>query len=338
MSRAAFLAVWLCAASVSAQAAESTETETRWTVAQRMSLPVSGQPIDLARLATAQEESVRIVLEGTLTFGPDGSGIDAMGRFVGDTRDVTAGPFVIFPPGAVVVDEDPVAHRYTVDVPRTAHMPLGFNVLGLATRHLMTATEARSSLIGAIEVSHLVPPPPPPPAPVRMARAAAGVSPLYFVGGGAGLIVLFGLVVAAARRRKDPIVELLGRAARAKRAVAREVVALGPAFDPVAASAERLHEAALQHSAHHASIAEALGRTAKMASDEARARRRGLEAKMDEVRAKLRGLVARLEDTATELAGRNADTGRACGVEAFVAELGADLEAAVEAEEELALR
>ena len=128
---------------------------------------------------------------------------------------------------------------------------------------------------------------------------------------------------------------LYEHAIRANEAIAREVVALGPAFDPVAASAIRLHEAAQQHAAHHGSIERALARTAEMSG--AQARRMDLAARKGEVRAKLEDLVARLEETAAELAGRNADATRARGVEAMLGTLGDDLDAAVSAEEELAL-
>ncbi len=314
--------------------------QAEWTVAERVALPSSGQPIDLGNLVQTHEETVRVRLRGSLTFNHDGSQIDAMGRTVGGTRDVTGGPFVVLPAGSVVVESDPEAHRYTVEIPRAASMPIRFNVFGLATRNLLTVTEARALLVGAIEVEHLVPPPPPPPAPSAVAqaqRSASGVPLAGWVGLGGGLLLLGFAGFAFMRRQKDPILELVRRAVRARDAIGREVVALGPAFDPVAASAERLLEVARQHAAHHASLERALDRTSSMESDAAKQRRLGVAASKGEVRAKLDSLVARLEDTATELAGRNADAGRARGVDALVAELGADLDAAVQAEQELSL-
>ena len=314
--------------------------QTEWTVAERVTLPSSGEPLDLGPMVQTHEESVRVRLLGTLSFAHDGSQIDAMARTVGGTRDVTGGPFVVLPAGSVVVESDPEAHQYTVEIPRAASIPIRFNVFGLATRNLLTVTEARAQLVGAIEVEHLVPPPPPPPPPsaaVQVERSARGVPVGVWAGLGAGLL-LFGVAgFVMMRRRKDPILELVRRAVRARDAIGREVVALGPAFDPVAASAERLLEVARQHAEHHASLDRALQRTSSMASDAAKKRRLGVAASKGDVRAKLEALVARLEDTATELAGRNADAGRARGVDALVAELGADLEAAVQAEEELAL-
>lgn len=317
--------VLLCAASASAQEG--------WTVAQRAPLPHNGQPLDLASMAAAHEEVVRVRFVGSYSFSVDGSEIDAMARTANGTRDVTAGPFVVLPPGSRVIEEDPVAHRYTVEIPRAASMPVSFNVLGLATRHLMTRTEALDAMVGAIEVEHLVPPPPPPTPTAQVARAADGVPMMAWVGGGTGAALLILMGFFFARRRRDPIQELLRRARRANSAIAREVIALGPAFDPVAASAERLSEAAGQHARHHGAIERALARTAAMGSD----RRRELVIKRDDARLGLESLVERLEDTATALAGRTADTGRVRDVEALVSALDIDLGAAVEAEEELSL-
>jgi len=303
-----------------------------WTVAQRVRLPDASQPLDLAPLASLDEDVVRVRLVGSYSFGVDGSEIDAMARTVNGTRDVTAGPFVVLPPGSRVIEEDPAAHRYTVEIPRAATMPISFNILGLATRHLMTLSEASANLVGAIEVEHLVPPPPPPTPTERAARAAQGVPTLAWVGGGAGGFFLLGLGFAMARRRRDPIQELLRRARRANEAIAREVVAAGPAYDPVAASAERLLEAARQHVEHHGAIDRALARTASMASKS----RREMLVKRDDARVELETVVVRLEDTATQLAGRNADSSKAREVDALVRALDIDLGAAVEAEEELA--
>lgn len=308
-----------------------------WTTAQRVPLPLDGSPVDLTALAAPHEDVLRLRLSGSVSFTYDGSEIDAMGRTVAGTRDVTAGPFVVLPPGSVVVESDPVAHRYVVDVPRSAAMDVRFNAMGLATQHLLTLSEARSQLLGAIEVEHLVPPPPPPTAAARVARHAEGVPALAWAGGGGGLLLLLGLGFVVGRRRKDPIRALVRRAEIARAAIGREVVALGPAFDPVAASSERLLEVARQHAAHHGSLEAALARTAQMSSESAGAQRMSLSAKRGEVRAKLEAVVARLEETATELAGRNADSARARGVDALVAELAMDLDAAVSAEEELAL-
>lgn len=319
------LVVLLCAAPAAAQEG--------WTVAQRMRLPDGGQVLDLAPLAAAHEDFVRIRLVGSYSFGVDGSEIDAMARTVGGTRDVTAGPFVVLPPGSRVIAEDPAAHRYTIEIPRSRTMPIHFNVLGLATRYLMTPTEVMSNMVGAIEVEHLVPPPPPPTATQQVARTASAVPVMAWVGGGSGALLLLGLGFVLARRRRDPIRELLRRARRANTAIAREVVALGPAYDPVAASAERLHEAAGQHAEHHRAIGRALARTASMAS-----KRRGeLAVKRDDARVELETVVDRLEDTATQLAGRTADSDKVRHVEALVSALDIDLSAAVEAEEELGL-
>ncbi len=324
------LALCLAAPSIAMAQAE-------WTAAQRVPLPLDGAALDLASLAAPHEDRVRVRLSGSVSFGYDGSTLDAMGRTVAGTRDVTAGPYVVLPPGSRVLEADPAAHRYVVEIPRSASMPISFNAIGLATQNMLTLTEARRHLVGAIEVEHLVPPPPPPSPAARAVASAAGVPGLAWAGVGGGLFLFAGLGLGLGLRRRDPIRALVRRATTARRAIGREVLALGPAFDPVAASAERLLEVARQHAAHHASLDAALARTRAMASESAEAQRMSLSAKRGEARARLEAMVARLEELATELAGRNADASRARGVDALIAELGADLDAAVAAEEELAL-
>jgi len=337
MSRAGALALALLGASVATAASAQEAEPAQWTVAERAALPSSGAPFDLANLVTTHEETVRVRLSGSLSFGYDGSQIDAMARTVGGTRDVTDGPFVVLPAGSVVIEADPETHRYTVEVPRAPQMPVRFNVFGLATRNLLTVTEAQAQLVGAIEIEHLVPPPPPPTVAAQVEQTAEGIPTLAWAGGGSAMLLLLGLGFVFGRRKQDPIRALVRQAERSAAAIGREVIALGPAFDPVAASAERLLEVARQHAAHHASLERALERTSNMASDAAKKRRLGVAASKGEVRDKLEALVARLEDTATELAGRSADAGRARGVDALVSELGNDLEAALQAEEELAM-
>jgi len=326
-------AVWL--ALVAPVAADGDAAD--WTVSHRVTLPASGAPVDLAPYVGAGEGPARFAIRGSYSFLHDGSEIDAMSRTVGGRRDVAAGPFVVLPPGAEIVERDPVAHRYVIEAPRASSMPIAFNLVGLATRDLLTVSEARAQLQGAIEVESLTPPPSATErAVVAASQTASGISGLTWAAGALGLAALGLLGFVTTRRRRATVAVLLRRARRARAQIAREVLAIGPAFDPVSASADQLGEAAAQQAAHHASLEAALARTADMGSAEAVARRRALEAKRDEALARLEGLVARLEATATELAGRAADVTRASGVERLVANLGADLEAAVEAEEELA--
>ena len=295
----------------------------QWTAMERLALPLDGTPVELRALAAPHEaRTVRVRLSGTVSFGYDGSELDAMGRTVGGVRDDTAGPFVALPPGTALVEGDPDTHRYVFDVPRSEHMVLRFDALRLATRHLLTLSEARGHLVGALEVEHLAPPPAPPgPAAVAL-REAEGVPAAAWAGGGAAVLLLLGLGGFAARRRGDPIRALVKRAAAARAAIGREVLALGPAFDPVAASAERLVEVARQHAAHHGPRAAAIARARAGAPPAGGARRPAH--------------IASLIDKA-ERAGRNADSARARSVDALVAELGGGLDAAVAAEEELAL-
>ncbi|MGE3632344.1 MAG: hypothetical protein AB7P00_20760, partial [Sandaracinaceae bacterium] len=164
-------------------------------------------------------------------------------------------------------------------------------------------------------------------------RASSVPAPAWAFGGLSALSLgFFGFVFA--RRRREPSRALLRRAARARAAIAKEVVALGPAFDPVTASADRLYEAATQQRTHYVALSAALERTAWT---EASRRRMELSAKRAESFARLGELADRLEDTATHLAGRAADADRARGIDTILSRLDTDLGAAVEAEDELAL-
>ena len=140
----------LLAAALALATTVSAHAQDAWTVAQRMSLPVSGAPIDLASMAAPHEETVRVRLSGTVSFTYDGSEIDAMGRTSNGTRDVTAGPFVVLPAGSSVIESDPVAHRYTVEIPRSSAMELRFNAFGLATANLLTISEAQAQFVSDI--------------------------------------------------------------------------------------------------------------------------------------------------------------------------------------------
>ena len=310
-----------------------------WTVSRRLELPRSGMPVDLAPYAIPGDAPMRVVLVGSYSYLLDGSEIDAVSRTVSGQRDVASGPFVALPPGTRVLDEDVVAHRYTVEIPRASSMPIALNVIGLANRDLVTASEARGNLSGAIEIEVLVPPAPPPSASTQAATAithtANAVPPSAWVGGALGVTILSMLAFVFARRRREHVAVLLRRAGRARAAIAKEVLALGPAYDPVSASADRLGEAARQHAEHHRSITDALARTSFASSAEAAEGRASLARRRVEVLTRLEALVARLEETATQLAGRNAEAGRAVGVDRLLADLGADLDSAVEAEDEL---
>lgn len=303
-----------------------------WIVAHRLALPLDGAPIDLADLAAPDEDPVRIELEGSYTFLLDGSEIDALGVHGAERRDASA-PLVVLPEGARVIESRPDVHRYTIEVPRTASMRVGLNVLPLAMRHLVTPTEARANLQGAIHLAHLVPPPPPPAAASVVVEEAGRVPAGAWLGGalGASMFALLGWV--GLRRRGHPMRVLLRRARRAERAVAAECAVLGPAYDPVAASSARLLEAAVRTEVHWRAVDRALAKTAWASA--AAGERARLHEQGEGVRRRLAQIVTRLEQTATMLAGRSADAEGVSDVDALLGELGDDLHAAVSAEEEL---
>ncbi len=325
MRRAAIAALLLFAAA---------PASAQWTVAHRAALPPSGEPIELAALARPDEETVRVRLSGSYSFLVDGSEIDALGARRAGEEDVSGPSLVALPPGARVIERDPALHRYTIEIPRAASMPVALNPAPLAMRHLITVSEARASLQGAIFVEHLVPPPPPPPAMAVVAREASAVSPLAWLGAGAALLGLFGLGAVGVRRRRDPVLALLRRARRAQRAIERECAGLGPAFDPVAASTARLLEAAERSEHHRREVERALSRTAWTSA--ATAERARLHEQSEGARKRLAQIAQRLEQTVTALAGRRAAAHRAEGVDTLLGELEGDLDAAVSAEEELA--
>lgn len=306
-----------------------TPAKADWTVTERIALPVSGETVDVAALATG-EGPVRIVLVGSYFFALDGAEVDAFGAHTPGERDVSAGALVTLPPGSRVVASDPTAHRYEIEVPRAPSMPVAFNVAPLAMRHLITVSEARASLRGAIELEVVVPPPPAPPAAAMVARRASS-SPFPWMGGALGVSTLGGIGLLLARRRRARV--LLRRAHRAERSIARECAVLGPAFDPVAASARRLLESAERSTTHRREVERALARTRW--AESAAAERAHLRGQAEGARRKLVEIVARLEQTATQLAGRRAESAKDTAVEALLDELSDDLEAAVSAEEDV---
>lgn len=329
MKRALVALAMLIAAPASAQG-----TTSGWTVAHRAPLSPHAPPLDLASLASPHEERVRIRLSGSYSFLLDGSEIDALGARRAGHTDVSGPSIVVLPPGAELVESDPIAHRYTVEIPRATSMPVAIDASPLAMRYLITASEARAQLQGAIFVEHLVPPPPPPAAITVAAREASELSPIVWIVSGASGLFFFGLAFLAVRRRRDPLLALARRARRAQRAIERECALLGPAFDPVAASTARLLEAAERSERHRREVERALSRTAWTSS--ATNERARLHEQSESARRRLAQIAARLEQTATTLAGRRADALRAGDVDSLLGELGDDLDAAVSAEDELA--
>ena len=329
----------LCALLVAGLLGSAATATAQWTVTSRTPLPRVGPGMTLQPAAGSGEGPLRIALVGSYTSLLDGSEIDALGSEVGGVRDPLIGPLVSMPPGSQLIEEDPSAHRYVFEVPRAASTPLRLNLFGLASRHLVTVSEADASLRGAIFVEHLVPPPvmagEPGPDPLPgVTRVESSGATWLGVAGVTLTLALIGLVVV--RRRRRPLRQLIRRAERAHGVIATEVLAIGPAYDPVAASAARLLEAARQSALHSRSLTAAVERTAWMESTDAAAQRMRLVAKRADADARLEEIVARLEATATRLAGQAADASRAEGVERMVSELAVDLDAAFEAESEVA--
>ena len=100
-------AVWL--ALVAPVAADGDAAD--WTVSHRVTLPASGAPVDLAPYVGAGEGPARFAIRGSYSFLHDGSEIDATSRTVGGRRDVAAGPFVLLPPGAEIVERAQIGEQ-----------------------------------------------------------------------------------------------------------------------------------------------------------------------------------------------------------------------------------
>ncbi len=303
----------------------------QWRVEHRVALSPSGEPIDLASLAGSQEQTVRIAVSGSFHLLYDGSEIDAFGVDHADRRDESLGMLVL-PAGARIVESDAALHRYVIEVPRAPTMPVALNLMPLAMRHLITPSEVRAQLQGAIVLEHLVQPAPV-PAMALVAGEAESVPMSIWLGGALGLGLLGGLGLFSARRRRDRVRALLRHAHRAQRVIERECAALGPAFDPVVASSKRLLEAAERSQAHRRAVERALVRTAWTSA--AHAERARLHEQAEAAVARLTMLVARLEQTATELAARNATRASAERVEELLTDLKDDLDTAASVEDEL---
>jgi hypothetical protein len=328
MTKTALLALVTLLASGAAHAQDSI----RW----RGALPLDGRGIDAVSAAAPGTRMVRIALSGTMSCSIDGSEIDALSRFVGTLRDDATGPFVRLPRDARLISSDPASHRYVFEIPADATEGIALDIAPIAARYLITPTEARSSLIGAIEVE-VLDPPVPLAGYVGLERAPAStLLPLGLIAGGvAGIPLLFGLGALVRRRRRSrPELALISRAERARAAIRRESDALGLAFVEVATSGERLFDSARAAAHHVEQLRDASRRTKDLTSTSAEERRAEIRVQQTEALARLSQIVDRLEGTAARLAAHRADHARVRNVEATVTDLASELETALSADTE----
>jgi hypothetical protein len=206
----------------------------------------------------------------------------------------------------------------------------------LAARHLVTPSELRAGITGAIEMEILAPPPGPVAAAVESARVGARGLTIGVVAATAAVpaLALVGLF-AFRRRRYGPADERLLRRCRvAVRAVEREAARLGPAFDEVVAASTRMLDGATDVRDHYRAAGAAEHRTRAMRSEGAAAQKKELRSQRREALARLAEIASRLEETATELAAHGANQRRARHVDDLVRELLVELGTAKTADEE----
>jgi hypothetical protein len=292
-------------------------------------LPLDGTPV----LVEARE----IELRGTIDSLHDGAVLDAFARRSDGRTFVAEGPFVALPPGSELVHEDLATHGYRVRLPPGGPHLVAFAIGRVGAAQLRTRSEVLADLRGAITlcairepalvVGEVVMATPTPE--VRGSRVPIGV---LFGGLGAALALGFALAWFRARSR-EAWPRLVRRAARAVRAVDREVTRLGPAFSPVAAQSREVHDAFEQVRAHATELVRAAARI-DGEGREAATRREALRADADVARARAEALVDRLEATAAALAAELAEQHRAHDVDERASRLGRELELAVGADRE----
>jgi hypothetical protein len=268
-----------------------------------------------------------VILQGTVSSSLDGSLLDAFAREVGGSRDSSDGPFVSLPPGTVMVKEDRVAHRFTVEIPRAPSMPIALTASRLGTRYLVTARAAQDSLTGAIEADVMEPIPLPAQIAATMSWPFAGAC---LAAAGAGLAFAF---LLNRRNREELRLERRARAA-AHRAV-EEARRLGPAFEGVGEACRKVL-AALEAQLREADeIAGALNRTRTLSAQAARARRAQLQAGHRLALGRMRQIVERLETAAADLAVQGQDGTAGRSFAEAMAGLERDLGSATRTEQEL---
>lgn len=295
-------------------------------------LPLDGTPV----LVDARE----IELRGTIDSLHDGAVLDAFARRSDGRTFVAEGPFVALPEGSELVHEDLATHGYRIRLPAGGPHLVAFAIGRVGAAQLRTRSEVLADLRGAIAVCAIRE-----PALVvgEVVMAAAPTPegrgsrvPLGVLGvlGALGAALAFGFALAWRRARsRDAWPRLVRRAARAVRAVDREVTRLGPAFSPVAAQSREVHDAFEQVRAHATELVRAAARI-DGEGREAATRRESLRADADVARARAEALVDRLEATAAALAAELAEQHRAHDVDERASRLGKELELAVGADRE----
>ena len=292
----------------------------------------------LAAAGVRGDAPVRLRLRGTITDGIDGAEIDALGRRLGALDDPSE-RWVVRPAAAREIERDPAGHAVTLEVPPGSALHLGIDVGALAARHLVTASEMRERLDGAIEVEVRVPAGAlPSEAPAAIAAVRAPTSRAAAYGGGAMLAALgalLGGVLARRRRSASAVHVLLARARRAHAALVRDARALGPPFEGVIGPADALLEGAKRSSQHLFEIDRALRDTAFVQSAAAAARLDALRAERRSALRRLEDGVSGLEEALVRLAHSRADRAAVTDLAGVLTRLGDEIAIGREVDAEL---
>jgi hypothetical protein len=293
-------------------------------------LPLDGTPV----LVDVRE----IELRGTVDSLHDGAVLDAFARRSDGRTFVAEGPFVALPEGSELVHEDLATHGYRVRLPPGGPHLVAFAIGRVGAAQLRTRSEVLADLRGEITLCAVREPALVVGEVVMAATPTPEVRgswvPTSVLFGGLGATFAIGLALASFRARsREAWPRLARRAARAVRAVDREVTRLGPAFSPVAAQSREVHDAFEQVRAHATELVRAAARI-DGEGREAATRREALRADADVARARAEALVDRLEATAAALAAELAEQHRAHDVDERASRLGKELELAVGADRE----
>ncbi len=314
-------------------AATSTPARADDPVARSLVLPLDGSAVDLAPFAQAPGGKVRFVLTGAVFSRVDGSSYDAFTRRVGDRVVQEDGAFVVLPPGARLLESDPLAHRYVVEVDARASAPVAFATSKLVGRYLLPRSEVVERLDGAIAVHVLGAAPPVATGLAAMPTTAPELRDEDALGSFFALVAL-PLPLLLLLRRTPEERQKLRRIARALRAIEVEARRLGPAFLPVVDAARRVSDAAATLGHDAARARSAFRRTSWVQSGAALERRRKVQDREQEVVQRLGYLADQLEVLATELVAVDIDDGSSRALTDRLSDLVHELDEAVAARHE----
>jgi len=300
-----------------------------WNVDHRVGIDADHVVIDVP--ATDDGAPTRVRVHGTIDSTLDGSELDALTLRRGGGDDLATGAPLLLSEGAHVVDADALAHRYVIEAPPGTPIHASLAIARMAATHLVTATELRASLRGALEVDVL-----------RRTEVATfsvvNVPPTESSGPLAVLLagVLGAIGFVFLRKREPEEARLLRRARRAREAIATRARALGPGLAGVIAPAERLEAAIRRAREHITTIERAIAATRWTEGEAARTHVRSLEQRRDAVRSDLARMTGELEAALVRLTSleteRHADTEG----DAIAARVRAEVELAEDVEREVA--